>query len=196
MKIRLCAALIALPLLTLLLSGCALNGHSVKLNGNSYSSTPTADKFLKNGWVINITKTISMADTGVETGTALSTDESPFPLRVIWLSSGDDQICVYLNDSDVNSGVVLKKCRIESVELTCSSVDSFRLGGQEIVRASTSTIKDYFGEPDSVNGSILSYSTPFNAVFTIDPLSDEVVSVILSFSAAASEDSEESLTEQ
>ena len=195
MKIRIRAAFISLILLTLLLGGCA-QGNSVKLNGKSYSGVPTADQFLKDGWTIDDTKTLSTAAVGMDAGVFLSADESPLPFRVIWLSSGDDHICIYLNDSDVNSGVILKKCRVEGVELTCGALDSFRLGGHEIVGASSSAIKDFFGEPDSVNGSILSYSTPFNISFTIDPATDEVFSVILFFGAATSESPGDSLTEQ
>ena len=170
MKIRIRAAFISLILLTLLLGGCA-QGNSVKLNGKSYSGVPTADQFLKDGWTIDDTKTLSTAAAGMDAGVFLSTDESPLPFRVIWLSSGDDHICIYLNDSDVNSGVILKKCRVEGVELTCGALDSFRLGGHEIVGASSSAIKDFFGEPDKIEekelGVIYHYSMPEKGISEI-----------------------------
>ncbi len=135
---------------------------SFTLNGVTYPQNPVLQDLLDRGW--------SITDVAEQQGTSPDGVAKPDVLydTGYTLESGDYNITAYLVESDVRSGLDAGECRLRSLSVWGTDVESFNLFGQEMVGINQDELQDALGEPttrsQNTTDFIYSYSVPKQSI--------------------------------
>ncbi|MCD8368169.1 MAG: M56 family metallopeptidase [Clostridiales bacterium] len=135
---------------------------SFTLNGVTYPQNPVLQDFLDRDWVIT--------DVVEQQGTSPDGVTKPDVLydTGYTLESGDYHITAYLVESDVKSGLDAGECRLRSLSVWGTDVESFNLFGQEMVGINQDALQETLGEPtersQNTTDFIYSYSVPKQSI--------------------------------